>query len=71
VSHETIYRSLFIQAAWSAKKELIGHLRSKRRLRHSRKAGTHVSCVARYRMPSPSESAPQTPKTGPFMATGG
>jgi IS30 family transposase len=42
VSHETIYRSLFIQARGVLKKQLIGHLRSKRRLRRSRKAGTHT-----------------------------
>ena len=40
--HETIYRSLFIQARGVLKKQLLGHLRSKRRLRHSRKAGTHT-----------------------------
>src|SRR5260370_13223460 len=42
VSHETIYRSLFIQARGVLKKELIQHLRSKRlirRSRHSRAAG--------------------------------
>ena len=42
VSHETIYRSLFIQARGVLKKELIGHLRSKRRIRrsqHSSKSG--------------------------------
>jgi IS30 family transposase len=36
VSHETIYRSLFVQARGVLKKELIGHLRSKRRIRRSR-----------------------------------
>ena len=36
VSHETIYRSLFIQARGVLKKELIGHLRTKRRIRRSR-----------------------------------
>ena len=36
VSHETIYRSLFLQARGVLKKELIQHLRSKRRIRHSR-----------------------------------
>src|ERR1700674_168762 len=36
VSHETIYRSLFIQARGVLKKELLEHLRSKRRIRHSR-----------------------------------
>jgi IS30 family transposase len=44
VSHETIYRSLFIQARGVLKKELIGHLRSKRRIRrsrHSRDSGHH------------------------------
>jgi IS30 family transposase len=35
VSHETIYRSLFIQARGALKKELMGHLRSKRRMRRS------------------------------------
>jgi IS30 family transposase len=39
VSHETIYRSLFIQARGVLKKELLGHLRSKRRIRRSQHAG--------------------------------
>jgi IS30 family transposase len=38
VSHETIYRSLFIQARGALKKELMEHLRSKRRMRRSRHA---------------------------------
>jgi IS30 family transposase len=38
VSHETIYRSLFIQARGVLKKELIQHLRSKRLIRRSRHA---------------------------------
>ena len=41
VSHETIYRSLFIQARGALKKELIQHLRSKRRIRRSRHASVH------------------------------
>ena len=36
VSHETIYRSLFIQARGVLKKELIKHLRSRRGVRRSR-----------------------------------
>jgi len=36
VSHETIYRSLFIQARGVLKKELIKHLRSRRSMRRSR-----------------------------------
>ena len=38
VSHETIYRNLFIQARGVLKKELLGHLRSKRRIRRSQHA---------------------------------
>ena len=38
VSHETIYRSLFVQARGVLKKELLGHLRSKRTMRRSKRA---------------------------------
>ncbi len=38
VSHETIYRSLYIQAHGVLKKELIQHLRSKRMMRRSKHA---------------------------------
>src|ERR1700693_1022054 len=38
VSHETIYSSLFIQARGVLKKELIQHLRTKRRIRRSRQS---------------------------------
>ena len=38
VSHETIYRSLFIQARGVLKQELIQHLRFQRRIRRSRQA---------------------------------
>jgi IS30 family transposase len=41
VSHETIYRSLFIQARGVLKQELIQHLRTKRRIRRSRHASVH------------------------------
>lgn len=40
ISHETIYRSLFIQARGVLKKELIGHLRSRRMMRRSKKSTT-------------------------------
>ncbi len=40
VSHETIYRSLFIQARGVLKKELTKHLRSKRVMRRSKNAST-------------------------------
>jgi IS30 family transposase len=39
VSHETIYRSLFVQARGVLKKELLRHLRSKRTIRRSKRAG--------------------------------
>lgn len=42
VSHETIYRSLFVQARGALKRDLVEHLRSKRRLRRSRKGRDHV-----------------------------
>ncbi|MEY4965674.1 MAG: hypothetical protein RL274_1257 [Pseudomonadota bacterium] len=38
VSHETIYRSLFVQARGVLKKDLVQHLRSKRTIRRSRSA---------------------------------
>jgi IS30 family transposase len=45
VSHETIYRSLFIQARGALKKELLVHLRRKRAMRrsrhHTQKTDTH------------------------------
>lgn len=40
ISHETIYRSLFIQARGVLKKELQTHLRSRRRMRRSKHATT-------------------------------
>jgi len=41
VSHETIYRSLFIQARGALKQELVKRLRSQRRIRRSRHASIH------------------------------
>ena len=40
VSHETIYRSLFIQARGVLKKELISHLRSRRMMRRGKTSTT-------------------------------
>ena len=48
VSHETIYRSLYVQARGVLKKQLIAHLRSQRVLRRSRHAtmkGTRVGQI--------------------------
>jgi len=41
VSHETIYRTLFLQARGALKQELVRHLRSKRRIRRSRHSSIH------------------------------
>ena len=41
MSHETIYRTLFLQARGALKQELIQHLRSKRRIRRSRHSSVH------------------------------
>lgn len=40
VSHETIYKSLFIQTRGLLRKELHKHLRTKRKFRHPKKLGT-------------------------------
>ena len=40
ISHETIYRSLFIQARGVLKKELVKHLRTRRVMRRSKNAST-------------------------------
>jgi len=40
VSHETIYKSLFIQARGVFKKELLAHLRSRRIMRRGRTSTT-------------------------------
>jgi IS30 family transposase len=40
VSHETIYRTLFVQARGVLKKELLAHLRSRRTMRRARCAST-------------------------------
>lgn len=49
VSHETIYRSLYVQARGALKKELMEHLRTRRAIRRSRHAtmkGTRVGHIA-------------------------
>jgi IS30 family transposase len=53
VSHETIYKSLFIQARGALKKELLQHLRRTRMMRrgrsHTQKTATHGRITARSR----------------------
>jgi IS30 family transposase len=40
ISHETIYRTLFVQTRGALKRELLAHLRSRRMMRRSRHAST-------------------------------
>jgi IS30 family transposase len=47
VSHETIYRSLFIQSRGVLKKQLLAHLRRQRTLRRTRNASKQVSPQSR------------------------
>ena len=70
VSHETIYRSLFIQARGVLKKELMDHLRSKRRMRRSRHSANTDSHAGRSSMPSPSAKDQRKWKTERFLAIG-
>jgi IS30 family transposase len=46
VSHETIYRSLYVQARGVLKKELVRHLRSKRSMRRPRRTGDQRGQIA-------------------------
>jgi IS30 family transposase len=57
VSHETIYRSLFVQARGVLKKELLSHLRSRRKMRHtqtstSRKQGQIIDAISIRQRPA-------------------
>jgi transposase, IS30 family len=70
VSHETIYRSLFIQARGVLKKELIGHLRSKRTMRRSKHSRTKGQGRGQIIDVSPSGNARLKLKIVPFPATG-
>ena len=45
ISHETIYRSLFIQARGELKKEMVSHLRSRRAMRKSDKPKSEAQTI--------------------------
>jgi IS30 family transposase len=70
VSHEAIYRSLFLQARGVLKQELMEHLRSKRRMRRSLHATVSGQSAARSSMPSRSAKGPQKRKTERFLGIG-
>ncbi|WP_415859342.1 hypothetical protein [Burkholderia sp. BCC1981] len=50
VSHETIYRGLFVQARGVLKKELQYPLRTQRKMRHSRSSSTKGAATEEVRM---------------------
>ncbi len=70
VSHETIYRSLFIQARGVLKKELVQHLRSSGLSAAPCTPGLAESPKVRSSMPSPFGSGLQRLKTAPFPVIG-
>jgi len=70
VSHETIYRSLFIQARGALKKELLEHLRSKRRIRRSQHSRSLKTGGVKSLRPSRSAKGPLKWRTVPFRVTG-
>ena len=47
ISHQSIYRTLFIQARGALEKELLAHLRSGKTMRHSHKCSTAKSWTPR------------------------
>jgi IS30 family transposase len=68
VSHETIYRSLFIQARGALKQELVRHLRSQRRIRRSRHSSVHGHSQGRIVDAISIGRDPQKSNTEPFPA---
>jgi DNA-binding CsgD family transcriptional regulator len=71
VSHETIYRSLYIQARGALKKEVLEHLRRSRNMRqsrhHTQKRTTMAGSTRRYR----SASVLPALRIVPYPDTGG
>ena len=70
VSHETIYRSLYVQARGVLKKELMEHLRSRRPIRRSRHATAKAISVAASRTLSRSANDRRRSRIGLYRATG-
>jgi IS30 family transposase len=70
VSHETIYKSLFIQARGVLKKDLLKHLRSRRTMRRSKLRPRPVSNEDKSRTPSRFGNAPPRLRTGRYPDIG-
>ena len=70
VSHETIYRTLFLQARGALKQELVRHLRSRRRIRLRGTPAFTGTRKARSPMRFPSASDLRKSKIVPFRVIG-
>src|SRR5258708_6313848 len=70
VSHETIYRSLYVQARGVLKKELLGYLRSKRTIRRSKRADPDGDRRGQIKISSPSVSGRRQLKIGLCLVIG-
>src|SRR5258708_4226422 len=64
---ETIYRSLFVQARGVLKEELIGHLRSERTIRRSKRADPNGDRRGQIRISSQSVRDRQRWKIGRYL----
>ena len=69
ISHETIYKSLFIQARGVLKKELLAHLRSRRIMRRGRTATTSGQTRGQILTLCRSGTDQQKSRIAPFPAT--
>ena len=70
VSHETIYRRLFIQARGVLKTELMKHLRTRRMMRRSKKASARGNRVDRPLKQYRSVRGRPKPRIGRFRGSG-
>ena len=69
LSHETIYRSLFVQTRGVLKKELMAHLRTKRQLRQA-KGGVTKSGLGQIVDTVSIENVPPKRRIGPCRGIG-
>ena len=70
VSHETIYRSLFVQTRGVLKKELMAHLRTARQMRQAKGAARSRAGLVRSSMRSRSASGRRRPRIVPCRGIG-
>ncbi len=70
VSHETIYRSLYLQGKGGLKRELLAALRSGRLRRRPRRRGENAKRPTSWARSRPSAPVRPRPPTGPSPGTG-